>query len=131
VLLAFRYITDANTRGAGVWVDNVNVGGTLVADGSSLAGWQTFTQIKPVDVSGFTVQLVGYSSDGKTAFIGSVPLDSNFSGSVNAAAIEKLMTTSPRIDVIAALVMYDEPTESINQYARYTLKATDVTQPGG
>jgi bacillopeptidase F (M6 metalloprotease family) len=27
VLLAFRYITDANTRGAGVWVDNVNVGG--------------------------------------------------------------------------------------------------------
>ena len=82
-------------------------------------------------MSGFTVQLVGYSSDGKTAFIGSVPLDSNFSGSLNAAAIEKLMTTSPRIDVIAALVMYDEPTESINQYARYTLKATDVTQPGG
>jgi hypothetical protein len=31
-----------------------------------------------------------------------VPLDSNFSGSLNAAAIEKLMTTSPRIDVIAA-----------------------------
>gem|GEM_PF-7132478 len=103
----------------------------VVADGSSLAGWQTFTQIKPVDVSGFTVQLVGYSSDGKTAFIGSVPLDSNFSGSLNAAAIEKLMTTSPRIDVIAALVMYDEPTESINQYARYTLKTNDVTQPGG
>ncbi|HEX6702882.1 MAG TPA: choice-of-anchor J domain-containing protein [Gaiellaceae bacterium] len=131
VLLAFRYITDANTRGAGVWVDNINVGGTLVADGSSLAGWQTFTQIKPIDVSGFTVQLVGYSSDGKTAFVGSVPVDSNFSGSLNAAAIEKLMTTSPRIDVIAALVMYDEPTESINQYARYTLMANGVTQPGG
>lgn len=131
VLLAFRYITDANTRGAGVWVDNISIGGTLVFDGSSLAGWQTFTEIEPIAVHGFTVQLVGYSSDGKKAFVGSVPLDENFSGSLNAGALEKLMTTAPKIDVVAALVMYDEPTESINQSARYTLKANGVTQPGG
>jgi hypothetical protein len=131
VLLAFRYITDANTRGDGVWVDNVKVNSTVVSDGSSLDGWQTFTQIQPIDVFGYTVQLVGYSSDGKKAFVGSIPLNANFSGSLNADAIEKLMTTEPRIDVISALVMYDEPTESINQYARYSLKANGVTQPGG
>jgi hypothetical protein len=131
VLLAFRYITDANTRGDGVWVDNVKVNSTVVSDGSSLAGWQTFTQIKPIAVNGYTVQVIAYSTDGKKAFVGSIPLNSNFSGSLNAAAIEKLMTTAPKIDVVAALVMYDEPTESINQYARYTLKANGVTQPGG
>jgi len=27
--------------------------------------------------------------------------------------------------------MYDEPTESIDQYARYTLKVNSVVQPGG
>jgi hypothetical protein len=41
------------------------------------------------------------------------------------------MSSDPKIDTVAALVMYDEPSESINQYARYTLKANGVTQPGG
>jgi hypothetical protein len=87
---------------------------------------------------GHGVQLVGYSSDGKKAFVGSIPLDANFSGSLNADALEKLMTTDPKVDVIATLVMYDEPSdpnqytpEAITQYARYTLKANGVTQPGG
>jgi Immune inhibitor A peptidase M6 len=131
VLLAFRYITDANTRGAGVWVDNVKVNNTVISDGSSLAGWQTFTQIKPIAVNGYTVQIVGYSSDGKKAFVGSMPLSSNFRGDLSVGALDKLMTSDSKIDVVAALVMYDEPTESINQYARYTLKANDVVQPGG
>jgi len=131
VLLAFRYITDANTRGAGVWVDNINVGGTLVSDGSSLAGWQTFTQIKPIAVNGYTVQLVGYSSNGAKAFVGSIPLNANFSGSLGKDQISAVMSADPKIDVVAALVMYDEPTESINQYARYTLRANGVVQPGG
>jgi hypothetical protein len=131
VLLAFRYITDANTRGDGVWVDNVKINNTLISDGSSLAGWQTFTQIKPIAVNGYTVQIVGYSSDGKKAFVGSMPLSPNFRGELKIGAIDKLMTSDSKIDVVAALVMYDEPTESINQYARYTLRANDVVQPGG
>jgi hypothetical protein len=131
VLLAFRYITDANTRGDGVWVDNVKINNTVISDGSSLAGWQTFTQIKPIAVNGYTVQIVGYSSDGKKAFVGSMPLTPNFRGELKVGAIDKLMTSDVKIDVVAALVMYDEPTESINQYARYTLRANDVVQPGG
>jgi hypothetical protein len=34
-------------------------------------------------------------------------------------------------NVVAAVVTYDEPTESITDYAPYTLKANGVTQPGG
>jgi hypothetical protein len=131
VLLALRYVTDTNTRGAGVWVDNVRVGGTVVSDGSSLAGWQTFTQIKPISVNGFTVQLVGYETSGKKphAFVASVPLNSSFAASLKGGKLERLI--NEKADVVAALVMYDEPTESINQYARYTLKVNNVTQPGG
>jgi Immune inhibitor A peptidase M6 len=131
ILLAFRYITDANTRGQGVWVDNIKIGDTLISDGSSLAGWQTFTQIKPIAVNGFTLQLVGYSSDGDKAFLARVPLDSNFSASVPGGLLAANLSRDPKVDVVAALVMYDEPTESINQYARYTLKVNGVTQPGG
>jgi hypothetical protein len=131
VLLAFRYITDANTRGTGVWIDNVQIGSTVISDGSSLAGWQTFTQIRPVSVNGYTVQLVAYQTTGnKTdAFATSIPLSRNFQGSLDEKAIKKLI--GKKADVVAALVMYDEPTESINQYARYTLKVNNVVQPGG
>jgi hypothetical protein len=131
VLLALRYVTDTNTRGTGVWVDNVRVGGNLVSDGSSLAGWQTFTQIRPISVNGFTVQLVGYETSGKKphAFVGSIPLNSSFAASLKGGNLEKLIGESA--DVAAALVMYDEPTESVNQYARYTLRVNGVVQPGG
>jgi hypothetical protein len=130
VLLALRYVTDSNTRGAGVWVDNITVGGTLLSDGSSLAGWQTFTQIRPVPVSGYTVQLVGYTTKGDPqAIVGSIPLDSDFTGTLTGAALSKLI--GDEADVVAVLVTYDEPTESINQYARYTLNVNGVTQPGG
>jgi immune inhibitor InhA-like protein len=124
VLLAFRYITDANTRGSGVWVDNIRVGGNLISDGSSLEGWRTVTQIRPIPVRGFTAQLVGYRSTGpgvRRAFVFPLPLD--FS--------ERLTLKNSRADVVAALVTYDEPTESIDQYARYTLRVNGVVQPGG
>jgi hypothetical protein len=131
VLLALRYVTDTNTRGTGVWVDNVSVGGNVVSDGSSLAGWQTFTQIKPISVNGYTVQLVGYETSGKKphAFVASVPLTSSFAASLKGGKLEKLI--GEKANVVAALVMYDEPTESIGQYARYTLRVNNVTQPGG
>ena len=112
-------------------VDNIRVAGTLVSDGSSLAGWQTFTQIRPIPVHGYTVQLVGYETSGKKphAFVGSLKLGPGFSGSLSGGQLERLI--SERADVVAALVTYDEPTESFNQYARYTLKVNNVVQPGG
>jgi bacillopeptidase F (M6 metalloprotease family) len=131
VLLAFRYITDTNTRGAGLWIDNVVVGGNVISDGTSVDGWQTFTQIRPISVNGYTVQLVAYATTGKKpdAFVAQIPLSRNFRGSLDAKTIKKVI--GKKADVVAALVMYDEPTESINQEARYTLKVNNVVQPGG
>ena len=42
----------------GAWVDDVRVGGTLISDGSSLDGWQSFTQVRPNTVAGFTVTIL-------------------------------------------------------------------------
>jgi hypothetical protein len=131
VLLALRYVTDINTRGAGVWVDNVHIGTTVISDGTTVAGWQTMTQINPVPVEGFTLQLIGYETSGKKphAFVANVPLNSSFAAALSGGKLERII--NEKADVVAALVMYDEPSESISQYARYTLKVNGVTQPGG
>jgi hypothetical protein len=141
VLVAFRYVTDTNTRGSptgndrgvpdGWWVDDVAVGSTSLSDGSSLAGWQSPTQAHPIPVNGFTVQLVAYSANSRTppAIIASLPLNSNFRGSLSGGALRGVIRN--QADVVAAIVMYDEPTEALTQYAPYTLRVNGVTQPGG
>ncbi|MDP9401565.1 MAG: immune inhibitor A, partial [Actinomycetota bacterium] len=63
VLLAFRYLTDAGVDLPGWWIDDVAVGGTPISDGSSLEGWRSASQVRPVPVAGFTVQLVGHRSE--------------------------------------------------------------------
>lgn len=141
ILVAFRYVTDANTRGSptgnargvpdGWWVDNVAVGSTSLSDGTTLAGWQSPTQVKPISVDGFTVQIVAYSANSRTppAIIGRLRLNANFHASLTGGALRGLIRN--QADVVAAIVTYDEPTESIGQYAPYTLKVNGVTQPGG
>ena len=71
VLLAFRTFNDPATLGEsaalppGFWVDDVTVGGTLVSDGSSLTGWRSFTEVRPVPVAGFTVRIISMRTDRK------------------------------------------------------------------
>lgn len=137
VLLAFRYITDPSVEGEssrippGFYIDDVAVGGALVSDGSTLVGWQSTTQVRPIPVSGFTVQLVGYHTTNTSipAFIGSIPLNASFDGSLSGAALQAIIGSGA--DLVGIIVTYDEPTTSINQYARYTLTVNGVTQPGG
>ena len=132
VLLSFRYITDVNTRGVlfdGVWVDNITLNGAPVGDGT-LAGWQSLTQVNPVKVNGFTLQLVGLDTDkGTPTVYASIPLDASFAANLSGGKLRSLVGN--QTDVVGAVVTYDEPTESILQYARYELKANGVVQPGG
>jgi len=134
VLLSFRAFNDPGTLGSGAaippgfWVDNVAVDGTTISDGSDLGAWQSPTQVNPTDVSGFTVQLVAYDGAGH-AWLAQLPLDSSFHGSLNAAAIQAALGTTAT--TVGALVMYDEPTESILAEAPYTLRVNGVVQPGG
>ena len=129
VLLSFRYVTDSSAAGQGFWVDNVVVGGVTVADGTSLAGWKTAAQLNPVAVAGFTVQVVGYDSGGDTVDRVQMKLEKGFTGTLSGGKVRSLF--GPSVDTIGAIVTYDEPTESVSQQARYSLKVNGVLQPGG
>jgi hypothetical protein len=130
VLLAFRAFNDPLTLGQsdavppGFWVDDVMVGGTIVSDGSSLAGWQSPTQARPVPVHGFTVQLVAWKTQGGSPVaITTLRLNSNFDGTVTGKQLQKVLG-GVRADFVGAIVTYDEPTESITDYAPYSLTVT-------
>jgi hypothetical protein len=132
VLLAFRYITDSGVDGPGWWIDDVKVNDTLITDGTSLAGFQSQTEVNPTEVSGFTVQLVAYDADHSDAWVYNLPLDGNFDGSVKSNALTAAIGTTA--STVAAIVTYDEPTETVlgNRYAPYTLEVDNKhVQPGG
>ena len=129
IVLSFRYITDPSVTLPGFWVDDVAVGGTLLSDGSSLEGWSSLTEINPIEIEGYTVQLIAYEDDGSVAWIGELPIDSNFEGSLSGADLDAVIGTSA--EVVAALVTYDDSTELITKYAPYTLEVNGVVQPGG
>jgi hypothetical protein len=128
VLLSFRSMTDPGTEGQGWWVDDIAVGGQAISDGSTLEGFRSATEVNPTPVTGFTVQLVGYSSSGRgPVFVTPLALDADHHVHVRAPYALRLLG----IDVVAAIVAYDEPTELITQYAPYTLTVNGVVQPGG
>lgn len=131
VWLAFRYVSDANTNGEGWWVDNVMVGDTLISDGTTLEGWQTYTQIDPVPVAGFTVQVVGFNNYPRNSPVvyATMDLDESFSGTLDMG--ELLEGVEGDLKFIGAIVTYDDPTETSDSYAPYTLEADGVVQRGG
>jgi Immune inhibitor A peptidase M6 len=129
VLLSFRYITDTGVDLPGWWIDDVMVGDTLISDGSSLAGWQSTTEVNPIEVSGFTVQLISYDEARTEAHIAQLPLGAGFTGSLSGTALTDAIGSTA--EVVAAIVTYDEPTESFPDYASYTLTVNGVQQPGG
>jgi hypothetical protein len=136
VLLAFRGVTDwgtigndAATANDGWFVDDVKVGGVTISDGSTLDGWKSETETNPIEVAGFTVQLVGYSTDKKQVVVSRVPLGADFTANLSGGALQRLLGN--QTDVVAALVTYDEPTETVEKYARYELKVNGTLQPGG
>jgi hypothetical protein len=128
VLLAFRTVTDVNVNEPGWWVDDVRLGGALLSDGTTLAGWSSPTQVLPTPVSGFTVQLVAYTDDHREAWRTTLTLDENHNAVVAGDVVRRL---GDQAQTVAAIVTYDEPTETITQYAPYVLKANGVPQPGG
>jgi len=134
VLLAFRAFNDPGTLGAsgdippGFWVDNVTADGTLVSDGTDLASWQSMTQVHPTPVGGWTVQLVAYDGAGNSWYY-DLPLDSSFHGSLNAADIASALGTTAT--TVGAIVMQDDPSETVTDEAHYTLTVNGTVQPGG
>ena len=130
--LAFRVFNDGGLHFDGFWVDNVAIDGVQVpdGDGASLDAWQSATEFNPVEVEGYTVQLVAYdSAGGGNAHLFSIPVDDTFHGSLSGTAVADAIGTTA--DVVAAIVTYHDGTQLVTQYAPYTLDVNGVTQPGG
>lgn len=113
VLLALRYVSDSAVNKGGWRIGKVTLGSKTLSDGSTLDGWKSPTALVPTPVNAWHVTLVGL--DGKRAAV--VPLN-RFAE----------LASYPKI---VAVVAYDEPTETIGQYAPYTLIANGARQPGG
>lgn len=130
ILLAFRYVSDPRVTFPGWWIDNVRVGGVLITNGTSLAGWKSFSQLNREHEGGFTVQLVGYTTRGtKRAFIHRLKLDSSLRGELSGTRLRRLLVAG--YDVVAAIVTYDEPTEARPAPAPYALRVNGRLQEGG
>jgi hypothetical protein len=80
-------------------------------------------------VQGFTVQLVAYGADGAPVWVYRLPLDSAFDGTLSGDALTAAIGTGAT--TVAAIVMYDDDTESAPKQANYTLTVNGVVQPGG
>jgi hypothetical protein len=136
VLLAFRAFNDPASLGTepsvlpGFWVDDVEVGGTLISDGASLAGWQSFTEVRPNPVSGYTVRIISLRTDKKKDTIKVRELQ--LTGDFNLRGTAKVRKYVDKdADFVAAVVFYDDPSQTSTQYAPYRLSINGVTQPGG
>lgn len=125
VLLGVRYVTDGGVSEGGVHLDDVTVGGTVVSDGSSLAPFDSITEIRPTAVSNWNVKLVGIDEAGHAALQAEV----NGRATIDVKKLPLLAFTPFR--KVVAIVAYDDPTESVNQYAPYALTVNGVLQPGG
>jgi Immune inhibitor A peptidase M6 len=128
--LAFRIFNDGGVHFAGFWVDNVAIEGTVISDGSTLDGWQSATQYNPIEVEGYTVQLVAYDDPGHTeAHVFSIPIDASFHGELTGDDVETAIGSTA--NVVSAIVTYHDRTELVAQYAPYSLSVNGVLQPGG
>jgi hypothetical protein len=134
VLLAFRVFNDPAVLGEsaavppGFWVDDVRVGGTLISDGSTLAGWRSFTEVRPSTVAGFTVTILSIDTSKGKITVKQLPLTGDFAVS-GRANVQKYIDKNA--DFVGAIVFYDDPSETSFQYAPYRLTVNGVTQPGG
>ena len=136
ILLAFRYITDSGVDERGWWIDDVTVGDQPLSDGTTLDGWRSTNDVRPDPVAGYTLQIVGYTSatlvsGAGRAFVVRLPLDAGNRITVGRRRLRRVAGALQRYDVIAALVMQDDPTEMVDRYARYSLIVDGVVQPGG
>ncbi|HEU4942283.1 MAG TPA: hypothetical protein VFT18_03400 [Gaiellaceae bacterium] len=139
VHVAFRNVTDGSVAGdpddpaatipPGFWLRNVALGGAAVADGSSLSGWLSPAQVHPAAVHGFTLQLVTRREHGKKSDVVRIPLDSRHDAFLSGRFLRELL--DERAESVGAIVIFDEPTETVTDSAPYALRVNGVLQPGG
>ncbi|MEU4561189.1 peptidase M6 immune inhibitor A [Actinoplanes sp. NPDC023936] len=110
VLLGFRYVSDSAVNQGGWHIGDVTVGARKIGS-ATLDEWRSPTQVRPTPVHNWHVMLVGLGR----ARAKIVPLED----------FDRL-NDYPKV---AAIVAYDEPTGTAEQYAPYTLVVNGETLP--
>jgi bacillopeptidase F (M6 metalloprotease family) len=125
VLIGFRYVSDGGVNDGGWYVDDVDVGGSTVSNGSSTSAFQSPTQIRPTAVSNWNVRLVGLDAAGHRAAI------RRYDGAFSLRLGSDELRTFRGYPQVVAIVGFDDTTEQVRQYAPYTLTANGSGQAGG
>ncbi|MET7397400.1 choice-of-anchor J domain-containing protein [Dactylosporangium sp. NPDC005572] len=125
ILLSFRYVSDGGVNEGGLLLDDITLGGAVLSDGSSLAPFDSPTEIKPVSVKNWNLKLVGIDEKNSLAW------QFEFNGQRNVSLNWIQLALLALFPKVVAIVAYDEPTEQVQQYAPYTLTVNGVVQPGG
>jgi hypothetical protein len=111
ILLGFRYVTDGSISQGGWSIKDIRLGATPIP--AVLSRFRSPTQIMPTTVHNWSVRLVGLADH-----------------RVRQVALDQWGQLAD-FDTVVAIVAYDEPTESVTQYAPYALTVNGVVQPGG
>jgi Immune inhibitor A peptidase M6 len=125
ILLGFRYVSDGGVNDGGWYVDDVKVAGTLVNNGTSTAPFKSPTQVRPTPVANWDLRIVGYDEAGHRARV--MAFNGKRVVTLTARQVKSLRT----YPMVVAVVAHDDPTEEVQQYAPYSLRANSVVQRGG
>ncbi len=115
ILLAFRYVTDWATYGAGWYVDNVTVNGTLISDGTSVAPFKDITEIVPVN-NDYTVTFVGTKGNSRKIEYKIKVMHLNDITESGEIELNELLKWS---NSVVMLVSFNAP-DGVTYYADYT-----------
>ncbi len=122
ILVAFRLVTDWATHYGGWWIDNVEVDGVLISDGTDASVFMDITEVLPIN-NDFTVTFVGYQYHGQG--------NQNIEYKVVSMKLDdmtedgwfELNKVLKNADDAVMLVTFDAP-EGFTDYADYTYDFT-------
>jgi hypothetical protein len=125
VLIAFRSVTDTNINNGGWAIDDVTVGGQIISDGSSTSPFRTITQIHPVPVQNWSLQLVGI--DEVTHRVRVFRFSGKYAVTLTKAQIRALSS----FPLLVAVIGFDDPGEVATVEAPYAVQVNGLGQAGG
>jgi hypothetical protein len=125
VWMGFRYLSDPLVNLGGWYIDDIKVGDKLISDGSNTAPFRSFSQVTPLQVKNWSVQLVGLDEDRKRVHV------ERFQGLYNVKLTPAQIRKFASFPVVVAVISWDDLSEKVPVYAPYNLRVNGIGQPGG
>ncbi len=125
VMIAFRYLSDPLVNNGGWAVDDVQVGGKVISDGSSTDLFRTMTQISPLPVRDWSLQLVGIDEVTRRIKV------FRFSGKYGVTLTKAQIAALRSYPLLVAVIGWDDPQERATVEAPYTVTVNGIGQAGG